>query len=51
MKEKTANEIKEIKKSIKGWENETQEALKENDIMRAVGCRVLANYLRKELEK
>lgn len=50
MKEKTADEIKEIKKNIEGWENEVQEALKENDIMRAVGCRVLADHLRKELE-
>lgn len=50
MKEKTADEIKEINKNIEGWENEVQEALKENDIMRAVGCRVLADHLRKELE-
>lgn len=44
-----ADKIAETKKNIKYWENEVQQALKENDIMKAVGCRVLANNLRKEI--
>lgn len=41
--------IEETKKNIEYWENEVQQALKENNIMKAVGCRVLANNLRKEI--
>lgn len=41
--------IEEIKKNIDYWESEVQEALKEGNIMKAVGCRVLANNLRKEI--
>lgn len=41
--------IEETKKNIEYWESEVQEALKENDIMKAVGCRVLANNLRKDI--
>ena len=41
--------IEEIKKNIDYWESEVQEALKEEDIMKAVGCRVLANNLRKDI--
>ena len=41
--------IEETKKNIEYWENEVQEALKENDIMKAVSCRVLANNLRKDI--
>ena len=39
--------IEEIKKDIEYWESEVQKALKENNIMKAVGCRVLANNLRR----
>lgn len=41
--------VEEIKKNIDYWESEVQEALKEGDIMKAVGCRVLANNLRKDI--
>lgn len=41
--------IEEIKKNIDYWENEVQEGLKEGNIMKAIGCRVLANNLRKEI--
>ena len=41
--------IEETKKNIEYWENEVQQALKENDIMKAVGCRILANNLRKDI--
>lgn len=38
----------ERQKNIELWENEVQEALKENDIWKAVSCRILANKLREE---
>lgn len=38
--------IEEIKKNIDYWESEVQKALKEEDIMKAVGRRILANNLR-----
>ena len=41
--------VEEIKKNIDYWESEVQEALKEGDIMKAVGCRILANNLRKDI--
>lgn len=41
--------IEETRKNIEYWENKVQEALKENDIMKAVGCRILANNLRKNI--
>lgn len=41
--------IEETKKNIEYWENEVKQALRENNIMKAVGCRVLANNLRKEI--
>lgn len=41
--------IEETKKNIEYWENEVKQALKENDIMQAVCCRVLANNLRKDI--
>lgn len=41
--------IEEIKKNIDYWESEAQENLKEGDIMKAVGCRILANNLRKDI--
>ena len=41
--------IEETKKNIEYWENEVQQALKENNIMKAVSCRVLANNLRKDI--
>ena len=43
------NNIEETKKNIESWENEVQEALKNDDIIKAVGCRVLANHLRKSI--
>lgn len=43
------DKIQETKKNIEYWENEVQQALKENDIMKAVGCRVLADKLRKDI--
>ena len=42
-------EKEEIKKNIELWEEEKDKALKENDIMRAVGCRFLANKLREDI--
>ena len=41
--------IKKKKKNIEYWESEVQKALKENNIMKAVGCRVLANNLRRDI--
>lgn len=41
--------IEETKKNIEYWENEVKYALRENNIMKAVGCRVLANNLRKDI--
>lgn len=41
--------IEETKKNIEYWENEVKQALRENNIMKAVGCRVLVNNLRKEI--
>lgn len=41
--------LKETKKNIEYWENEVQIALKEKDIMKAVGYRILANNLRKDI--
>ena len=45
----TKRDIEETRKNIEAWENEVQQALKENDIMKAVGCRILANNLRKDI--
>lgn len=42
-------DIKETKKNIEYWESEVQKALKEKDIMKAVGCRILADNLRKDI--
>lgn len=39
----------EIKENIQKWEDEVQEALKEDDIMKAMECRILANHLRKSI--
>ena len=41
--------IEEIQEDIEYWESEVQKALKENNIMKAVGCRVLANNLRRDI--
>ena len=38
----------EKEENIEFWENEVQKALKENDIWKAVGCRILENYLKGE---
>lgn len=42
-------EIIETKKNINFWESEVQKHLKNNDIMQAVGCRLLANDLRRSI--
>ena len=42
-------EIIETKKNIEFWEIEVQKHLKNNDIMQAVGCRLLANNLRESI--
>lgn len=36
----------ETKKNIEYWEKEVQKALEENNISKAIGCRILANKLR-----
>ena len=41
--------IEETKKNIKYWEKEVKKALEEKDIMKAIGCRILANNLRKNI--
>ncbi len=41
--------IEKTKKNIEYWESEVQKALKENNIMKAAGCRVLANNLRRDI--
>lgn len=40
----------EVQKNIDYWENEVQKALLENNINKAIGCRILANKLREDLE-
>lgn len=42
---------KEIKENIKFWEDEAQKHFKENDIWQAVGCQILADKLKENLEK
>lgn len=42
-------ELEEIKKNIEYWESEVQEALKLNNINKAIGCRILANKLREKM--
>lgn len=42
-------DIEEIKKNIEFWEKEVEKNLQNNDIMTAVGCRLLANNLRKSI--
>ena len=42
-------EIIETKKNIDFWESEVQKHLKNDDIMQAVGCRLLANNLRESI--
>ena len=43
------SDIEKIKKNIDYWESEAQEAIKEGDIMKATGCKVLANNLRRDI--
>ena len=43
------SDIEKIKKNIDYWESEAQEAIKEGDIMKAIGCKVLANNLRRDI--
>ena len=43
------NNIEETKKNIEFWEYEVQKHLKNNDIMQATACRVLANNLRRSI--
>ena len=40
-------EIKETKKNIDFWERKVEKALEEDNIMKAIACRALANHLRK----
>ena len=42
-------EIIKKKKNIEFWESEVQKHLKNNDIMQAVSCRLLANNLRESI--
>ena len=41
-------DIEKVKKNIEYWENEVQKALKEDNINKAIGCRILANRLIKK---
>lgn len=41
--------IEDIKKNIEYWEKEVQKALEENNINKAIGCRILANKLRENI--
>ena len=43
------DKIEETKKNIEYWENEVQKALAENDIFKAMECRILADKLRENL--
>lgn len=42
-------ELEETKKNIKYWESEVQKALKEDNINKAISCRILANKLRENI--
>lgn len=42
-------EKESIKESIRFWESEKQFCLENNDIMGAVQCEILADYLRREI--
>lgn len=41
---------KEIETNIKYWENEVKEALKNNNMSKAITCKILVNRLRRDLE-
>lgn len=41
----------EAEKNIEFWEKEVQKALKEDNINRAIGCRILANKLREDIKE
>lgn len=41
----------ETEKNIEFWEKEVQKALKEDNINRAIGCRILANKLREDIKE
>ena len=41
---------RETEQNIQAWEEEVQQALKENNLMKATMCRILANKLREDLE-
>ena len=41
----------ETEKNIDFWEEEVQKALEEDNIMKAVGCRILANKLREDIKE
>lgn len=43
------SKIEETKKNIEYWESEVQKALKENNINKAIGCKILANKLREDI--
>ena len=42
-------ELEETQRNIEYWESEVQKALKENNINKAIGCRILANKLRESI--
>lgn len=46
---KEESNLEEIKKNIEYWESEVQQALRENNINKAIGCRILANKLREDI--
>lgn len=41
--------IAKTKKNIEYWESEVQQVLKENNIGKAISCRILANKLREDI--
>lgn len=43
------DKIEKTKENIEFWENELKEALNKGDTMRAVGCRLLSNDLRRSI--
>lgn len=49
LSDKNVAREEEIKENIEYWESEVQKALKENDISKAIGCRILANKLREDI--
>lgn len=44
-------DIEKLKKNIKFYEDETKKALEQNDIDKAIDCRLIMKELEEELEK